>query len=219
MRVDRVDARNMSREELIELIREGKAEGAILRGVDLSGAYLTAANFRNADLREADLMGADLRGADFDSAKMGRVDLSGADLRDASFVDSDLQYANLAFARCRNTDFKRVDLSHAHLTEADLRGAYFTGVNLLTGATFFDVNLFGTMGLRAVSVALTVPNARSSKLVGIVIDDEIRVFHERRSGRPDHFREVYHRDSPYDVAFRRALDFVESSLEGYLRAY
>ena len=72
---------------------------AILKEIDLRGAYLRGAYLRGADLGDADLGGADLRGADLRDAYLRRADLRGADLRDADLGDAYLRGADLRGAK------------------------------------------------------------------------------------------------------------------------
>ncbi|MDC5507954.1 pentapeptide repeat-containing protein [Acinetobacter baumannii] len=95
-------------------------ESAIADGADLRGANLSCADLRGADLSGANLSCADLRGAD----------LRGADLSGANLSCADLRGANLSCADLRGANLRGADLSCADLRGANLRGADLFGANL-----------------------------------------------------------------------------------------
>ncbi|MEA5464862.1 pentapeptide repeat-containing protein [Leptothoe sp. PORK10 BA2] len=84
------DVRLLTKQEIVESIRNNGGSGQNLSGADLSGADLSGANLSRADLSRADLSRADLSGADLSGA-----DLIGANLSGANFSGADLSGANL----------------------------------------------------------------------------------------------------------------------------
>jgi uncharacterized protein YjbI with pentapeptide repeats len=130
--VDLRSLKDMRHRQLTGMI----AAGAVLYGIDFSGARLQGAQLEGADLRAVKLTGADLRGANLKNAKFANadlrdvnlgplliskerllparlercdaryVDLRGADLRQAVFCEGDLSYADLTGAKLRATDFR-----------------------------------------------------------------------------------------------------------------
>lgn len=85
-------------------------EGAILRDINLRGAYL-----RNGCLIEADLTGADLFGASLEMARLDR-----AIIRDASLYSANLSWCDLTKADLRGTN-----LDYINARAAMFRGAEF----------------------------------------------------------------------------------------------
>jgi hypothetical protein len=77
------------------VVKWGKANGADLRGANLSDADLRGADLRGANLRDADLYGANLSGADLRDANLYDANLYGANLSGANLRDADLYGANL----------------------------------------------------------------------------------------------------------------------------
>ncbi len=87
-------------------------EGAILRDINLHGAYL-----RQADLCRADLTGADLFG----------VSLEGAWLKRAIVRDANLYSANLHWCSLHEADLRGTNLAHMNATSAVFCGANISG--------------------------------------------------------------------------------------------
>ena len=106
---------DLTKEQLVRVLREGCGCNANLRYANLHGADL-----RGADLRYANLYGANLGGANLRYANLHDADLRGADLRGANLRGADLRGANLHGA----------DLRYANLHDADLRGADLDGAKL-----------------------------------------------------------------------------------------
>jgi uncharacterized protein YjbI with pentapeptide repeats len=116
------------------------APGAVLYGMDLTGARLQGAQLEGADLRYTKLGGADLRGANLNKAKLANADLrdvnlgplliSNERLLPARLERSDARYADLRGAELRQCLFIEADLSYADLTGAHLRAADFRGAML-----------------------------------------------------------------------------------------
>ncbi len=98
----------------------GNFLGAILNGVELSGANLSRSNFRGAILTDADLSEANLSDVNFRGA-----DLSGAYLESANLRNADFQKSSLALATLISTD-----LSHANLQDTTVTNANFSGANV-----------------------------------------------------------------------------------------
>lgn len=87
-------------------------EGAILRDINLRGAYL-----RQADLCRADLTGADLFG----------VSLEGAWLKRAIVRDANLYSANLHWCSLHEADLRGTNLAQMNATSAFFCGANISG--------------------------------------------------------------------------------------------
>ena len=103
----------------------GHCEVSLLRGADLSDAFLGG-----ADLSEADLYGADLSGASLSEADLSEANLRGANLYDVSPVPADLSGADLRSADLSGASLSEADLSGASLSEADLSGANLSDADL-----------------------------------------------------------------------------------------
>ena len=126
-----------------------KLIGAELPWAKLSGADLSWAKLSRANLSEADLSGANLFGADLSQATLIKANLSRADLSGANLFRADLSGANVS-GRCTATKFVKAKLYGAHLFEAQLFHADLTKANLseadlsranLVGSKFTDANL------------------------------------------------------------------------------
>jgi hypothetical protein len=111
--------------ELVDMIKRGEGQGAILTGADLEGADLRRVNLYGAKLQGADLFQAILMGADLERANLQRANLQRANLQRANLEGANLQYANLEGAKLQDAD----------LTGAKLQGAVLTGANL-TGVEY-----------------------------------------------------------------------------------
>jgi hypothetical protein len=98
----------------------GNFLGAVLNGVELSGANLSRSNFRGAILTDADLSEANLSNANFSGA-----DLSGAYLESTNLQNADFHKASLALVNLISTD-----LSHANLTQTNIINANLSGANV-----------------------------------------------------------------------------------------
>jgi uncharacterized protein YjbI with pentapeptide repeats len=105
-------------------------EGAMLTGLDLSGA-----RFARCNLGEADFSGARLFGADLSNA-----DLSAANLCETYLVDANLQGTILEGAQLKCANLRGANLERADLQRSDLRGARLQRANL-TQANLFASNL------------------------------------------------------------------------------
>ncbi len=90
-------------------------EGAILRDINLRGAYL-----RQADLTEADLTGADLFGVSLESAWLKR-----AIVRDANLGSANLSWCNLTEADLGGTNLAHMNASNAVFCGANISGFEF----------------------------------------------------------------------------------------------
>lgn len=88
---------------------------AILKNVDLTGAYLHEAFLKDADLRGAILVDANLTNADFRAA-----DLRGADLTGAQFVDHEDRYLDFRGADLRSAKYDETALSEAFTDDLTL---------------------------------------------------------------------------------------------------
>jgi uncharacterized protein YjbI with pentapeptide repeats len=99
----------------VELIQ---SEGVPLdSSIDLEGAILRDINLRGAYLRQADLTGADLFGAFLELAWLKR-----AIVRDANLYSANLSWCNLTQADLRGTN-----LAHMNATSATFYGANIDG--------------------------------------------------------------------------------------------
>ncbi|MEO1331236.1 MAG: pentapeptide repeat-containing protein [Pseudomonadota bacterium] len=118
-------------------------EEARLRGALLRDAVLARASLANSDLIEADLSAADLRGAILSGATIEKAQMSEAILDSTKLEGAKMQNADLARARMIGADLLKADLTGADLRGADLTGARLTDARL--GAARFDVaTLSGT---------------------------------------------------------------------------
>jgi uncharacterized protein YjbI with pentapeptide repeats len=115
---------DLSRANLIGILRGAYLNKAELCGANLSGAYLN-----KADLSGANLSGANLRGAYLNKADFSKADLRQADLTEADLGEADLRGANLSGANLRGANLSGI-LRGAYLREADLRGANLSKADL-----------------------------------------------------------------------------------------
>ncbi|MEM9092630.1 MAG: pentapeptide repeat-containing protein [Cyanobacteria bacterium P01_F01_bin.53] len=115
----------LTKEEIIEPIKNKTNYGQNLIRADLIGVHLFQADLFQADLREADLSGANLREAD-----LRQADLSGVNLHEADLSRAHLFQAHLFRAYLFRAHLFRADLRKANLREADLSRAYLNEVNL-----------------------------------------------------------------------------------------
>ena len=99
----------------------GNFVGAVLNGVELSGANLSRVNFRGAILTDADLSEANLKEANFSGA-----DLSGAYLESADLQNADFHKASLALVNLIGANLSHANLSQTTITNANLSGAIVT---------------------------------------------------------------------------------------------
>ena len=99
----------------------GNFLGAVLSGVELSGADLSRLNFRGAILTDADLSEANLSHANFSGA-----DLSGAYLESATLQYTDFHKASLALVNLIGTNLSHANLTQTNITNANLSSATLT---------------------------------------------------------------------------------------------
>jgi hypothetical protein len=99
----------------------GNFLGAVLSGVELSGADLSRLNFRGAILTDADLSEANLSHANFSGA-----DLSGAYLESANLQYTDFHKASLALVNLIGTNLSHANLTQTNITNANLSSATLT---------------------------------------------------------------------------------------------
>lgn len=190
--VNRADFNGMTKAEQAKLIRVASLRRLGRRSLDLSGLDLRGANLRDANLSGADLSGANLRG----------VSLEGS-----QFVG----------ANCSKADFERANLEAANFTSADISSANFEGTPL-DGARFTDAKVDGVRGLRAASATVAKSESESVRVVGVVIDGEIRIFHRNTIMPPATIATAYNHPgtpavTPFKKAFRDAANFVASCLQ------
>jgi uncharacterized protein YjbI with pentapeptide repeats len=118
----------------------------LLRGTDLTQAWLTGADLSEAHLEGTDLSGAHMGGADLSGAFLQGARLSGAylygtDLGGANLSGADLSDAEGRFesgARMIRTRLDGADLSGANLTNARVAGKQLREAESLEGATMPD---------------------------------------------------------------------------------
>lgn len=108
-----------------QALEDLNSDGASLKGLRASNAYLQGINLNYAILSEAILAGANLQDAKLQKARLEEACLCNAILLDALLQESDLYQANL---------------TKADLTGAILKGAILTGA-LLEGANLAYANL------------------------------------------------------------------------------
>nr|WP_281378561.1 pentapeptide repeat-containing protein [Brevundimonas lenta] len=99
------------------------ADGADLRGANMTGAVLANGAFTDAQIDMATLIDADARWTNFKDAELSAANLSRGDFRDASFRDADLRGARLTRGRFEGADFGGADLDQTDIRGADLSGA------------------------------------------------------------------------------------------------
>jgi uncharacterized protein YjbI with pentapeptide repeats len=118
----------------------------LLRGTDLTQAWLTGADLSEAHLEGADLSGAHLGGADLTGAYLQDAKLSGAYLYGTNLGGANLSGADLSDAEGRfesgarmiRTRLDGADLSGANLTNARVTGEQLREAESLAGATMPD---------------------------------------------------------------------------------
>ena len=145
----------MAREELVEIVREGRRAVARWRrdnpdavldlvDVDLSGADLAGVNFRHSQLVGADLSAARLNEANLFEADLTRANLTGAKLSRANLAGASLFRATLREVRGTNVDLSRCNLQGADLTDAVLSASSLVDADLresdLSGAALVEVD-------------------------------------------------------------------------------
>jgi uncharacterized protein YjbI with pentapeptide repeats len=103
--------------------RHTSFQEAILRGANLSEAYLRMCNFRGADLSEAKLISADLSGVDATPLPPAKGSKDNKPLV-TLFNAADLNFANLRKARITYCDFRKANLHGADLRQAQMGGSF-----------------------------------------------------------------------------------------------
>jgi uncharacterized protein YjbI with pentapeptide repeats len=106
--IELIQSEGVSLDNVIDL------EGAVLRDINLRGAYL-----RQACLIEADLTGADLFGAYLELAELDR-----AIIRDANLFSANLSWCHLTQADLRGTDLNRMNANKALFRGANIVGGF-----------------------------------------------------------------------------------------------
>ena len=122
------DDSGVSKEELVQLIREGNSDGDF-SGVDLSSSDLSG--LQNMELFGDDFTGADLSFVDFTDSDLRYVNFTGATLSNAIFSNSNLEGAIFSGI-----------YSDLHIRNSNFMTSYFSGG--LSSITFENVDL--TMG-------------------------------------------------------------------------
>jgi uncharacterized protein YjbI with pentapeptide repeats len=142
---------------------------AVLRDVDLAGAYMRGATLYGADLTGARLHQTDLEGAQLVKAMLTRAHLVRANLTAADLTAAKLSGAHLNQANCRNAVLRDASLQSAYIYDADLAGANLRGADLsdarLTRANLSEANM-----MKAALVGATLFQA---KLAGAAIADAV----------------------------------------------
>lgn len=120
--IELIQSEGVPRDSSIDL------EGAILRDINLRGAYL-----RQADLCRADLTGSDLFGDSLESAWLKR-----AIVRDANLYSANLHWCDLTEA-----DLRETNLAHMNATSATFCGANIDGFEfaILIKTNFRDARI------------------------------------------------------------------------------
>ncbi|HWE38389.1 MAG TPA: pentapeptide repeat-containing protein [Isosphaeraceae bacterium] len=113
----------------------GRLKADERKAVDLSGAVLGG-----LDLSGANFVGVKAKKATFAGSTLARTNLSGAQVDGADFAAADLREARLAHARAPEAVFRAAKLVGADLSDAMLFGCSFDGADL-TGADLSDANL------------------------------------------------------------------------------
>ena len=91
------DDSRVSKEELVQLIRDGNSDGDF-SGVDLSSSDLSG--LQNMELFGDDFTGADLSFVDFTDSDLRYVNFTGASLSNVKFVNSNLEWAKWSDTIC-----------------------------------------------------------------------------------------------------------------------
>lgn len=118
---------SISKDELVQLLRNGLAEDFNQARTYESGAKL--------DLSEIDLKDIKISGANFSYADLTGSDFSKAEIEECNFSNSDLTSANFSHATITDTDFSEVVLegaffSYSNLYECNFELVDFNGVNI-----------------------------------------------------------------------------------------
>jgi uncharacterized protein YjbI with pentapeptide repeats len=100
-----------------------EVRGALLMGINLSGAKAFETFLANADLTDANLSQTDLSGADLRNTWLINADLHNATLVNAKLGRANLTRANLQCAELRGSEFPSAILSSAKLKGANLYNA------------------------------------------------------------------------------------------------
>lgn len=160
-------AAEMTREDVLAVLRAAAGEPADLSERDLSGLNLSGMDLRRVNLRGANLKGADLSAADLSDSNLDTAILRGADLQDAKlrnvsafatvFAQADLRGSDLSGALlvC-NLEYAKLDganltaarmgadmrnqpmgLMRVSLRKASLKGANLDGADLSRGMLEF----------------------------------------------------------------------------------
>ncbi len=131
---------------------------AILKGIDLSRAFMDGINIVGVDLsysnlsqgridvcrlEDVNLTAANLRGASLIEASIIGVNLTGADLTDAKLSDASFRRVNLTGANLTRTRFMRTDIIDSNLTNAvieviNLGGFFFRNTIMPEGTIRTD---------------------------------------------------------------------------------
>lgn len=121
----------MTKEEIVRSVAEGRSyDGAVIKGVDLTGTRLRGGRFPRANFRYSILSKADLTEADLREANLRHVLLNGANLSRADLRGADLSHANLR---------------GANLTDAKLDGAILKGAQGISQNVFFTQEILDTL--------------------------------------------------------------------------
>ncbi|MGB3637228.1 MAG: pentapeptide repeat-containing protein [Rivularia sp. (in: cyanobacteria)] len=123
-------------EELLERYADGERNFAGIEliqsdgvpldsSIDLEGAVLRDINLRGAYLRQACLIEADLTGADLFGAYLELADLDRAIIRDANLFSANLSWCHLTQADLRGTDLNRMNANKALFRGAVIDGFSF----------------------------------------------------------------------------------------------
>jgi hypothetical protein len=98
-------------------------QGAIFRGVDLSGARITSSDFSNANFSKANLSKAVIFYSSFIKANLSKANLSGAKIHGSDLTDANLANTKFIRANLTHSDFGNAILINADLTDANLSDA------------------------------------------------------------------------------------------------
>lgn len=112
-------------------------EGADLRFVDLSGAFLHDLNLRGASLVGAKMVRCSLR-----YVSMAGADLKDADLRVSTFYNVDLSYADMRGGNFQNAIISFSTLSRARLNDCNFFGVYFLNPDMRGAKTSGAAGLY-----------------------------------------------------------------------------
>ncbi|MFA6012315.1 MAG: pentapeptide repeat-containing protein, partial [Desulfobacteraceae bacterium] len=132
-------------------------QGAVLKEINLKGAWLEMAEFSGADLEQSDLSKIRASGAVFSRANLAGAKLENADCRNGVFTGAAMREVNAKQADFTGAVFENANLTAAVFVKTKCSGATFRKSNCY-GARFAQAVLENTEWSDAVTQTATAPD-------------------------------------------------------------